>query len=420
MLLVLIAWLPLLIIKGDKYKGTLKYRLGFWPDKIKKNFGGNTKWIWLHAVSVGEVAAVMPLVALLKKEHPQIKLLLSTVTKTGNQLAKQQLRQADEIIYFPFDLNFVTKKVIKLVNPVVFVVAETEIWPNFLKNLAQQSIPAIIVNGRISDKSYKHYLLGRFFMRRILSYIDCFSMQSAQDVERIKDIGALPQRVKLSGNLKFDRFLPEIDESQKNKLRLSLKIAPEASIFIAGSTHQGEDEIILSVYRQLLADYPNLVLIIASRHLERIPDIEKLTKQQGLSFVRKSKIEEFSACASVILLDTIGELSKLYSIGAIVFIGGSLVPVGGHNVLEPAAYGHPVLFGPHMSNFTYCEQLLKDAGAGITVNNVDELRKAAQKLLDDTAYREKLGEAAKLVVQQNRGSTKRTFNLIEKYLIDKS
>jgi 3-deoxy-D-manno-octulosonic-acid transferase len=418
LLLLLLAWLPSLLIslvRSGKYKKSLKYRLGLWPPELRAEFGSH-KWIWLHAVSVGEVGAVGPLVEALKQKHPQLKLLVSTVTETGNQLAKSYLKGADEIVYLPVDFRFISRRAIQRVKPALFIMAETEIWPNFLRVLAQQGIPALIINGRISAKSYRHYRWVKFFIRRVLADIDCFSMQSRLDAERIKALGALPERVQVTGNLKFDRLPPVVTPAQRQKLLASLGIESGAPIFIAGSTHPGEDEIILAAYKRLLADCPRLVLIIAPRHLERLSGIERLVKEQGLTPVRKSALAQQRAEGTVILLDTIGELAQLYSISSLVFVGGSLVPIGGHNILEPAAYGQPVLFGPHMDNFLHSAELLKEVGAGIEVQGVAQLVTEAQRLLNDRRLKDKLGAAAKTVVEQNQGATQRTLRIIEGYL----
>ncbi len=418
LLFLMLAWLPSLLIsliRSGKYKKSLKYRLGIWPEGLSAEFNHHD-WVWLHAVSVGEVAAVAPLVKTLKERHPKFKLLVSTVTETGNQLAHQCLEGADEIIYFPLDLMFISRRALNRVNPALFIMAETEIWPNFLRTLTQKDIPAVIINGRISAKSFKNYRLVKFFIQRVLADINCFSMQSELDARRIKALGAKAERVRVDGNLKFDRLPPSISQTQKNELRAALGIKPDAPIFIAGSTHSGEDEVVVSAYKELLAAHPRLVLIIASRHLERLADIEVVIKQLGLQSVRKSAMANERNEGAIILVDTIGELAGLYAIAELVFVGGSLVPIGGHNILEPAAYGHPVLFGPHMSNFSASASILKAVGAGIEVQGLDQLVAEAQKLLKSQNLRAQLGQAAKKAVEQNRGATKRTLEIIEQYL----
>ncbi len=421
LLLFMLAWLPFLLIalsRSVKYKKSLKYRLGIWPESLSAKFNDHD-WVWLHAVSVGEVAAVTPLVKTLKERHPNLKLLVSTVTETGNQLAHQCLEGVDEIIYFPLDLMAISQRVINRVNPALFIVAETEIWPNFLRCLARKSIPAVIINGRISAKSFKNYRLAKFFIKRVLADISCFSMQSQLDAERIKALGAKAERVRVVGNLKFDRLPPEVSRADKGILRAALGIKAAAPIFIAGSTHAGEDEIVICAYKELLASHPQLVLIIASRHLERLSDIEAIIKQQGLQSMRKSAVSNKPNRGDVVLVDTIGELAGLYAIADLVFVGGSLAPIGGHNILEPAAYGHPVLYGPHMSNFLGSAGILKAVGAGIEVQGLEQLIVEAEKLLNDKDLRTQLGQAAKTAVEQNRGATKKTLEIIETYLSSK-
>ncbi len=410
--------LPYLVLKSIKRKGSLSgisERFGYYPDINT----GNKKAIWIHSVSVGEVIASIPLVLELKRRYPNHSLIMSTVTETGRATAIKKIPFLNAVVYFPFDLNFSVKNAIDKIKPVVFVMLETEIWPNFLKGLNKRNIPAILINGRISDRSYKRYLRVRFFIKEVLKNICVFGMQSNQDVERIINMGAVKEMVERTGNLKFEHEARDISSDAVKKLKESMNITEDKDIIIAGSTHRGEDEEVIRAYIKVSREISKApFLIIAPRHLDRLPEIEDILKRYNLSFIRKTMIKKGEALSkySVILLDTIGELSTLYSIASVVFVGGSLVPVGGHNILEPALYKKPILFGPYMHNFREIAEGFKNRGAAIEVADSDEMAKEIINILNDPDIGKKLGERGFSVIVENKGALEKSIGLIGRFL----
>jgi 3-deoxy-D-manno-octulosonic-acid transferase len=401
-----------------KYRKGLIQKLGFLPGEALVSLEGKQP-IWIHAVSVGEVMAAIPLIRELKKKYPEEKLVISTVTDTGNYTARQQVKEADSVIFFPFDYPGIVRKVITRVRPRLFITLETEIWPNFLRELNRLKIPAIMVSGRISSNSYRQYRFFSFFFKKVLENISFFCMQSETDASRITAIGARPERLRITGNLKLNQNIPIRIPEDKKGLFLSLNLREGQNIFIAGSTHRGEEEIILAVFRELKKEFPDLILLLAPRHPERFSEVASLLQGMEFNSIRRTEISLSSGGrgeVEVIILDTIGELFKFYGIGTVIFIGGSLVPIGGHNILEPAIYKKAVLFGPHMDNFSDISQILSSTGAGICVGNEKELLTRARALLLDEGLRESLGKAALKVIEENQGALHKSIEVIEQFL----
>jgi 3-deoxy-D-manno-octulosonic-acid transferase len=418
----LVTFLALPIIVGavgvhKRYRAGLLQRLGFIPPHIKAQLKG-ARPIWLHAVSVGEVTASIPIIKKIKEEHPQLKIVLSTITATGNHTARQKIPEADWIIYFPYDYFFIVNRVINIINPCVFIHTETEIWPNFLWTLHRHGIPSVIVNGRISLYSCHRYkLFGKFF-KGVFDKISAFGMQSYIDYQRVIDIGVDPRKVLLTGNMKFDQRISDFTPEKREELLKDFDIDHEDQIFIAGSTHSGEEEAILDIFHPLLKEHPRLILILAPRHPERFQEVEKLIKERGFILVRRTQIkkDKLSFRPQVILLDTIGELSQIYSIGDVIFVGGSLVNIGGHNILEPLVYKKPVFFGPYMQNFSEIAQTLEKAGAGILVKTKEDLLVQARKILNNKEYALSLGEKGFKVIKEHQGATERNMELINRFI----
>ncbi len=400
-----------------------KYRCGFfekcgicnWESIKKKTYHPP---IWIHAVSVGEVMAAVPLVREIKKSFRDTPVLLSTVTETGNFTARRNVKDVDQVIYFPFDYPFIVSTFIAKLKPKIFVAIEAEIWPNLLRELNRRNIPSMIVSGRISSTSSRNYFIFKFFFKRVLSYINCLSMQSRKDAERIIRVGADPECVTVSGNIKFDQKVPAITPQERNAIYSELNITDDQKTFIAGSTHKGEEEISIEVFNTLKQRFPDLVLVLAPRHPERFAEVELLLKQTGTSYVRKSTLSSAAdhTASDVILLDTIGELAKIYSIATIVFIGGSMVPVGGHNVLEPAVFSKPVIFGKYMNNFLEISTILTRKKAALQVADKDDFIAQAELLLEDAALRQQIGEAAFQVIMENSGALHKNMEIMQKLL----
>jgi len=407
------------LVVRKKYRAGLCQRMGFISNSVTAQLKG-VHPIWIHAVSVGEVIASIPIIKKIKKVYPFKKIVLSTITSTGNDTARQKIPEIDFLIYFPYDFFFIVKKVISVIDPCIFIHTETEIWPNLLFFLHQKAIPSVIVNGRISSKSCRRYKLFRWFFKKVFNKVSVFGMQSLVDYQRVIDIGADPQKVLITGNMKFDQRTPDISDRYKEELLNGLNLGLEDKIFIAGSTHWPEEGIILEVFQQLIKEYSNLILILAPRHPERFSEIEKLVKKKGLTVYRKSQIKkhQHSLRSQVILLDTIGELAQFYSIGDIIFVGGSLVNIGGHNILEPLVYKKPVIFGPYTQNVSEFVNIVIEAGAGILVNTKDDLLFQAQKLLSNKEEAQLRGERGFQVIKVSQGATEKNFAIIKRFLSD--
>jgi 3-deoxy-D-manno-octulosonic-acid transferase len=367
-------------------------------------------------VSVGEVIAAVPLVNALRQRFPHLPILISTVTETGQATAREKMAAA-ACLYFPLDYPWVVHQVIARLQPRLFLMVETEIWPNFLRELVRQAIPAMLVNGRISPRSFRGYRHLRPFMRRVLPAISSFTMQTNLDAERIIAIGAAPSRVHVTGNIKYDLALETLTSADEHALRADLGIG-EAPVFMAGSTHRGEEDIVVAAYRQVRAQVPTLRLLLAPRHLDRLDEVEALLREHQLMVQRRSHghLSSQSSAAPVLLLDTIGELAKLYAVGTVVFVGGSFAPIGGHNVLEPAAHRKAILFGPHMHNFHQIAMALLEAGGALQVHNPKALGEHVSMLLRQPERRQAIGEAAYQVLCDNQGAIARTVALIEQVL----
>lgn len=412
-----IFFLPFMAVKlllRGKARAGVRQRFGF----FKAGFFGPDagKRVWIHAVSVGETLAAAPMVKALKAKHPDLRICFSTVTETGNGVAMDSIGADARVFYFPFDLGFVVRRVVGLIRPDAFVVVETEIWPNLIKAMNDKRIPSVLVNGRISARSFKGYSRARFFFKRVLKMLSGFNMQTQVDAERIKALGAPPERVRVSGNVKFDQACVSLKEGAFTT-KAKLGIPESATVFVAGSTHEGEEEEVLKAYRRVLEYLPETALVLAPRHPERLSSVASMVEREGFKYrLRSSGAEERLPVPGILLVDTMGELAGMYRAGDINFVGGSLVPVGGHNILEPAAFGKPVFFGPHMHNFAEISAILKDCGVGIEIKNAAQLAREAVRLVQEPERVEKLGKIAKDVLLKNRGALERNVELIEKFL----
>lgn len=371
--------------------------------------------LWVHAVSVGEAMAAIPLVRALKRRWPETEIVVSTVTGTGARVARDRLPEASALITFPLDFSSAVRRAVARISPRGFIALETELWPNLLRTLARRGIPAVVVNGRISDRSYRRYRLVRRLFRRSLREVAGFGMQSEEDARRIIALGASPERVVVTGNLKMEA--PGAGEGTERLWRRLLHLTDTEPVWIAGSTHRGEEEQVLEAYTRLRREVGRLSLILAPRHPERVGEIEELLTRHGLRGVRRTRLSGDRAAeleAPVILLDTVGELASLYAVADVIFIGGSLVPAGGHNMIEPASMGKPVVFGPHVENFREVAALLLEAGGAIQIRGRDELTEAVRRLLLAPEERQRRGAAAQEAVRAQQGAAARTLELLER------
>lgn len=401
-------------LRYRKYVTNLRQRLGYLP--VSFNVDGEES-IWIHAVSVGEALAARTLAAELKKRYPSLRLFVSTTTVTGQQVALHEIGEADAVFYFPLDFPFIVKRTLRLVNPRLFLMVETEIWPNLLRACRRAGVKTAVVNGRISTRSYPRYRLVRPLFKRVLADIDRFCMQSSESADRLIDVGADPARVSVTGNLKFDSIRAAgaaagSDRAKPRVLRF-FDVPADRPVVIAGSTMRGEEIVVLKAFERMRADAPRALLVIAPRHPERFNEVEQLARDEGFKTTRRTQLTiDEDPAADVVVLDTIGELAQLYRAATVVFVGGSLVPTGGHNILEPAAFGRAILFGPHMQNFKEIAATFLEQRAAIEVRDEWELEAAFRELLSDAARRGALGRAAQAIVDGNHGARERTLNAI--------
>ena len=456
---ILIATSPFWVYKvftKEKHRKGFIEKTGILPQHIKQA-PSSGKRIHIHAVSVGEVNAVTPFIKELKKRHPDIRLILSTVTPTGYDVAHKRLPEVDHIIYFPFDLPWIVKRVINTIRPHIFILVETELWPNFLRQIRRAGAVSIIINGRISPHTLRGYTFIRPFMKRVLKNVDLFCMQSDEDARRIKSIGAPDNAIKITGNMKYDQKFIDVSGKDLMEKKGVFGIDKDDLVIIAGSTHKGEEEMILESYKKCHTPPPlnplpqgeerlegipsippplmgggegegeqkvfsseKIRLIIAPRHIERAGEIERLVKMQGLEVVRRTELNSSKMNTipynTVMIVDTIGELATLYSMADVVIIGGSFIPHGGQNPLEAIYYKRPVIFGQHMFNFQEITEEILVNGAGVSVDNREDLARVLIELLNDPDMRKKMGEKGYQIIQKNRGTVEKNLVIVEKYL----
>jgi 3-deoxy-D-manno-octulosonic-acid transferase len=396
----LVLTLPWYALKFRKYLPTLKDRLGFQKIPTLR------RSVWVHAVSVGEVKSVRKLVQKLRSVHSGQPLILSTITPAGQELASSTRDLADYVFYFPLDLPGAIRRTLDRVNPELVLIAETEIWPNFLRECRKRGIRVVMVNGRISDRSLPRYRVVRRWLKRVLNDYTLLGMQTETDRERIESIGADGRKVEVFGNLKYDA----LDLQHTLSPDLSDMLSSMMPLWIAASTMPGEDELILDAFSRLRKHHGHLTLLIAPRHPDRFDSVERLIRERGLRCTRRTRLERG---ADVLLLDSVGELASTFRYASVVFVGGSLVPRGGHNILEPAAFSNPILFGPHMENFREIRDLFIGAHAAIEVQNAEELATAIDRLLSDTQQAAALGARARQVVEENTGATERVLAYLQ-------
>ncbi len=384
-----------------KYRGGITQKLGRVRKGVMKHLKDGSRPVWVHAVSVGEVMAAHPLIRDLRKRYPGRKLILSTVTVTGNLTAKQRVPEADAVFYFPFDYPWVVRRVIQKINPEIVLIAETELWPNFFRVLKHQGIPSALINGRISPRSFNNYRRFRSFFSQVFENVTLFCMQSEEDAVRIREIGADPAKVVVTGNLKFDQKIPVSSQAP-------ISIARGRKVITAGSTHRGEESILLDTFIRLRKKHPDLVLIIAPRHPERFDEVSGLITNAGFECQRRTRLK--GPVKDVVLLDTIGELRSFYALCDIAFVGGSLVKVGGHNLLEPAAMKKPIVFSRYMFNFKEISRAIMDTGGGVMVKDKEDLYHQLDNLLSDKHQADAMGLKAFRVIEANSGATARTID----------
>lgn len=399
---------PVFLLRYIQEKGfgqRLRQSFGFLPEEDLAP-AAHKDCIWLHAASVGEIVAASPIIKEIKREIPDKPVLISVVTSSGYAMAKRIIKDADSIIFFPLDLPYLSYSVVKRIRPSVFLLVETELWPNFLKAARHFSIPVMMVNGRISDKSVERYHYMRSILKDMLNTVDKFCMQSTIDAQYIIRLGADVQRVVVTGNTKFDQTYTSITLEEQQTLRREMGVEGVDAVLLAGSTHTGEEEMLFTALQKVRENFPTSKLIIAPRDIIRGNEIISLAANYGFKGVlRTNLLTKPADDHDVVVLDTIGELGKIYSIGTIIYVGGSLVPRGGHNILEPAAHGKPILVGPHMFNFKDTYALFTRREACVTVYDATTLGVSFLEILNDEQLRLKMSQETLAIIKENRGAS---------------
>jgi 3-deoxy-D-manno-octulosonic-acid transferase len=410
LLLSLPYWLMQMLRHG-KYRAGLRQRLGRPPQRLDAR--EKQPAIWVHAVSVGEVLATSGLITELKQRFPQYRIVVSTTTDTGQALAQKRFGQ-ENVFYFPMDFAFAIRPYLRRLRPELIVIAETEFWPNFLRLACASGAQIAVVNARISDRSWPRYRRFRFLLSRVLRQVSLFLAQTEEDAKRLADIGAPKERVWVSGNLKFDVPVPPAPAVVAS-LRAVLHTSDAGPVFVCGSTMEGEEPLLLRAFENVLASHPRAVLILAPRHPERFSEVAQLLEQLGIRFWRRSLWSGDAITGGVLLVDTIGELAALYSLADIAFVGGSLVPRGGHNIIEPAQHGVAIVVGNHTENFRDMVSLFQSRDA-LRVVGPAELPLVFMELLSNEAERLALGQRAAETWRSQRGATQRTADALQKLL----
>jgi 3-deoxy-D-manno-octulosonic-acid transferase len=399
-------------LRYRKYVGSLPQRLGVLP--VSLNLDGDES-IWIHAVSVGEALTARALVDELRTRYPRLRLFMSTTTMTGQQIARSNLQHIDAVFFFPFDLGVIVRRTLRIVRPRLFIMMETELWPNLLRACHARGVRTVLVNGRISSRSYPRYRLARPVFRRVLRHLDLACMQSEESARRLVDIGIDPARVVMTGSLKFDSLETPASIAARGRQRVLrfFRVREDRPVVIAASTLKEEEAPVLAAFERVQRQRPDALLIIAPRKPERFGEVEALAAAAGFTVARRTELPvDAEPRTDVVVLDTIGELATLYQVATAVFVGGSLVDAGGHNILEPAVFGKPILFGPHMQNFAEIARAFLENGAAEQVTSEAELTAALTGLLSDSVRRARLGAAARALVEANRGAKDRTLEAI--------
>ncbi len=410
--MVLSPWFAYQAVRYRKYVTNLAQRMGYLP--VSFNLDGDES-IWIHAVSVGEVLTARALLPELRGRYPGLRIFVSTTTLSGQQVALTRLGEADAVFFLPFDLPPFVNRTLRLVRPRLFIMMETEIWPNLLRACRRGGVRTMLVNGRISSRSYPRYKFARRFFKTVLADVDRFCMQSDESARRIVDIGADPARVIVTGSLKFDSLESPAMAAGRgvNRVLRYFRIPASRTVFIAASTLKGEEAPVLAAFAALRRVQPSALLIIAPRKPERFGDAEALARGEGFRVVRRTELAvDAEPRADVVVLDSIGELAHLFQVATIVFVGGSLVDQGGHNILEPAVHGKPIIFGPFMQNFAEIAETFLRSQAAVQVAGPAELADVVVRFASDPVERARLGAAARALVEANRGAKPRTLEAI--------
>lgn len=413
----LLASSPYLLYKiktSERYRTGLGQRLGDVPVRH-----GDRPCLWIHAASVGEVHAGLPLIRQCQEEKPEIEVVVSTQTSTGQEVAKQHCPDCLRF-YFPIDLTPVIAKVFERIRPSCVALVEREIWPNFVAEAKRRAVPVIQVNSRITDSSVKAYRWLYPVIGSALQRIDSYSVQTEVYAERLRSLAVPEERIQVTGNLKYDGFETSVPVEEQQRLRREMGLSQNAPVLVGGSIHPSEESALLHALRLVRKKRPDVRLVLAPRHAERIPKIEQAIAEAGEISARKTSIQKASSPAeahrgNIVIVDTMGELRSIYSLAEVVFVGGTLVPIGGHSLMEPAALGRPVVFGPQIFKQPADAETLLGAEAAFRCFEEDEVAKQILRLFNDTSLAETMGKRARAAIQEHAGAAKRTFQILKPY-----
>jgi len=401
-----------LVLRGFKnaaYWGRWKERFGFVPDDIKRVGKFD---LWIHAVSVGEARAATPLINRLLNEQPDCRILLTTTTPTGSAMVKMMLHEKVSHCYFPYDLYWTIRRFVNSINAQTVLIMETEIWPNMIRAVKKTGSTLVYTNVRLSERSYLRYAKVANFTKQTLDYVDHFAVQGKLDRQHLELLGVEKDKISETGSIKFDVYVPPSLRESAEVMRRQL--GQDRLIWIAGSTREGEESKILSAYRHLKKEFPSLLLVLVPRHPERFDYMARKIQRRGLHCARRTEGHaEIASDIDVYLGDTMGELSLMYACSDVAFVGGSLVPLGGQNILEPCALGVPVVFGPHMFNFPDISRWTIKEGAGKMVQSEEELQEVLAQLLANPSLRDEIGGNGVRFIQAHRGALEKNYELIE-------
>ncbi|MBW2194564.1 MAG: 3-deoxy-D-manno-octulosonic acid transferase [Deltaproteobacteria bacterium] len=399
--------LPIGLCAGNR---RFRERLGF--DLPEPRFCEGT--IWIHALSVGEVISAIPLVETLRERYPEKGVVFSVTTTKGIKIAQAELAEKVHAIFtMPVDFWWSFRRMARYIRPSIFIFIETDMWPGLVDHLKRKGVKVILANGKISPSTFRLYRAFPVFPRLLFKPIDFCLMQSGLDSARLLKAGVEPEKVQTVGNIKFDRHWVSMSKKEHSYWLNLLGLGDRNLIWVAGSTHEGEENIVLQVFKRLRYRYPSLRLVIAPRKIERAGEVLREVKDIGLKVTLRTQMPVPGGPCDIVILDTLGELDRVYGIATISFVGGSLIPDGGHNLLEPASFGCPVLFGPYMHDFATMAESLEKAGAGWRVEDEEGLLEAVKQLLESSQRREKMGMLAKDFITRNQGVLERIMAYIE-------
>ena len=418
-LLLLIILSPAIVWSAwrhGKYRRGLRQKL--WG-RLPARSGNSQPCVWLHAVSVGEVNLIATILSSLERDRPDVHCVVTTTTRTGYELAVQKYRK-HTVAYCPLDFSWAVRRALKSVRPDVLLLTELELWPNLIREATRVGVRVGVINGRLSQRSHAGYRRIRWLMQRLLNQLAWIAVQTEEYAQRFRDLGLPAQHLFVTGSLKFDGAEIDRDNERTRHLRSLAKIESGDRIFLAGSTQQPEEEYALAAYRRLSNTYPQLRLILVPRHPERFEEVACMLDRSGCAWTRRSQIQDDTQVERVLFVDTVGELGAWWGLTDIAFVGGSMGDRGGQNMIEPAAYGAAVSFGPNTSNFRDVVDLLRDAQAAIVVQDVQQLTQFVRQCLSDAAFAGELGRRSREVVRRNLGATRRTFELIQSVLPERS